>query len=265
MSQRIRLASEMFLLGCAAASACAQGAGPLAVMANGGVLHSLMAAPVVGEPYSAVQTTHTKRTLADGTSITHSGHHSVARDAEGRVRVERRFSNAADGKPEVVMVFVTDPVAHTLTTFVTGGPGAKVASVRQIPKTESRPDAPVMHQVVDSTRPQSIVTTEDLGSDIVQGQSVTVSKVTTVLPIGRAGNDAPITRTREVWTSPDLKLVMKEQWEDPRSGEKTVELDNFSRAIPDPALFRAPAGYEVKSAIESLREMEQKLEQSGQN
>jgi hypothetical protein len=63
-----------------------------------------------------------------------------------------------------------------------------------------------------------------------------------------------------VWTSQDLKLVMKEQWEDPRSGERTIELEDFSRSEPDAALFRAPKGYAAKNALESLKELEAKLE-----
>ena len=72
-------------------------------------------------------------------------------------------------------------------------------------------------------------------------------------------NDAPITKTHEVWTSQDLKLVMKEQWNDPRMGERTQELANFSRAEPDPALFRVPAGYATKDLLQGLKELEEKL------
>ncbi len=50
-------------------------------------------------------------------------------------------------------------------------------------------------------------------------------------------------------TSPDLKLVMKQQVEDPRTGETTVELKEFSRAELDPALFRVPPGYTVKTVL----------------
>jgi hypothetical protein len=84
-------------------------------------------------------------------------------------------------------------------------------------------------------------------------------RTTTVVPAGRAGNDAPITKTHEVWTSQDLKLVMKQQTEDPRTGVTTVELEEFSRAEPDPALFRVPPGYAVKSVLQSLKELEEKL------
>jgi hypothetical protein len=57
-----------------------------------------------------------------------------------------------------------------------------------------------------------------------------------------------------------MGLVVKQVWNDPRIGERTVELKDLSRIAPDPALFRSPAGYKVKDAVESLKELEQKLE-----
>jgi hypothetical protein len=248
------------------ASAGAQNAAPASeqkeVIANGGLLHTLLAEPVIGQPYSAVQVKRLSQKLADGTTISRHGHHSVTRDSQGRVRVERRMAKGQNGEPDVVMVFVLDPVAHTFTTWAQGAKGgnktAVMVKVPKGPKPQQAKAAPA-RAVTESTLPQPIITTEDLGTDTIEGLPVTVSKTTTVVPVGRAGNDAPITKTHEVWTSQDLKLVMKEQWEDPRSGEMTMELDNFSRAEPDPALFHAPAGYTVKDALQSLKELEEKL------
>jgi hypothetical protein len=233
------------------------------VIANGGLIHTLLAALVVGQPYSAVQVQRTKRVLPDGTTITHLGHHSVARDSTGKVRVERRMEKAQDGQPETVMMFVLDPVAHTMMIWTTGAKTTKVATLIRLPdpkKDAAKTAEAQTHPVADS-RPQPVVTTENLGTDMLQALPVTVTKTTTVVPVGRAGNDTPITRTHEVWTSVDLKLVMKEQWEDPRSGVRTVELDQFSRAEPDAALFRAPAGYSVKDIKQTLKELQEKLDQ----
>jgi hypothetical protein len=263
----------MLMVAAAGAQSASLGVAAREVIANGGLLHTLIAMPVTGEPYAAEQVMHNKQILPDGTTISHNGHHAVARDTEGRVRVERRLTNGSNGQPAMSMIFVMDPIAHTFTLWVVGGPepksGARTASILKLPQKDSKQDAvktqPVVVQGASDARPQLVATTEDLGTDVVQGQMVTVTRTTTVVPVGRAGNDAPITRTHEVWTSPDLKLALKEQWNDPRTGERTVELEHFSRGEPDPALFRAPAGYQVKSALETLKEMEQKLEQSQQN
>jgi hypothetical protein len=182
------------------------------------------------------------------------------RDSQGRVRVERRLTKANGNDPGTFMVFVLDPVGHSLTTWSTGGTGEKVALVIKLPaeKPQLKP-AGTQQPAEPAGRPQPIVTTENLGSEILEGVTVDVTKTTTIVPIGRAGNDAPITRTHEVWTAPDLKLALKEQWNDPRTGEQTVWLKDVSRAEPNAALFRAPAGYKVKDLKQTMQELAQKL------
>jgi hypothetical protein len=256
------VAGWMLAASFAGAQSTVAGGGVGEVISNGSLMHTLVAAPVIGQPYSATQVHETKRKLADGTMISHKGHHFVARDSAGRVRVEMRMAQGENGGPDTVLVFVSDPVAHTITTWMTGPKVEnKAASVVKIPEERKQTVAAVpVVATRESTRPQPVVTTEDLGVQTMQGLPVSDVKTTTIVPAGRSGNDAPITKTREVWTSQDLKLVMKEQWEDPRSGERTIELDDFSRAEPDAALFRAPKGYAVKNALESLKELEAKLE-----
>jgi hypothetical protein len=236
-------------------------------IANGGVVSSLLATPVVGEPFTAVQNHETRRTLTDGTTIAHKGHHSIARDAEGRVHVELRMVQGLDGKPDEVVVFVMDPVAHTLTTWVANAPNqTKEAAVFKIPVQGLLPPATAasMNPSSQSTGPQPVITAEDLGTQSINGLEVTGKRTTTIVPAGRAGNSAPIIKVHEVWTSPDMQLVIKQHWTDPRSGEKTVELDNIARSNPDPSLFHAPADYRVKSASETLKQLEEKLDAAQQ-
>jgi hypothetical protein len=232
-------------------------------LGTGGLISSLLAAPVVGQPFSAVQVHSTTQTLADGSTVSHRGHHLVARDAEGRVHVELRLANGRNGGPDEVMVFLRDPVARTLTTWVSGAEGGpKTASVIKLPAVQEQRAAKGASAVGNpskDSRPQPIVTVADLGMQSIQGLEVSDKRTTTIVPPGRSGNTAPITKTYEVWTSPDLQFVVKQQWSDPRSGERTVELENISRADPNPALFRVPPGYQVKDAVESLKELEEKL------
>jgi hypothetical protein len=227
------------------------------VIAAGGLPRDLMAAPVTAEPFSAVWTNEIVRTLADGTKVTKHGHHFVARDSTGRERVEMRLRAAMDGKPEMKLVFVIDPVARSLTSWVEGSPGPKVATVAKFKEptgvvTTAQPKA--------DGRPQPEVTTQDLGSQMVDGVPATGELTTTVVPAGRSGNDQPITKTHEVWTSDEMRLVLLQKWSDPRSGVRKTQLAEFSRAEPDRALFHPPAGYEVKTAEQTLRELAQKLE-----
>jgi hypothetical protein len=231
-----------------------------AVISNGGLLHSLFAAPVTDHPYSAIQVHSTQRVLADGTKISHEGHHFVARDAQGRVHVEVRMGNGKDGEADPAMVFVLDPVAHTLMTWVSGPESSRQASV--LPLHAPSPGSQAAHPAGSHSEaglPQPIVTVEDLGTDSLQGVPVSVQRTTTVVPAGRSGNDAPITKTDEMWLSRDMQLILKEQWTDPRTGVRTVELTHLSLDAPDPALFQPPRGYTIKTALESLQEVERKM------
>jgi hypothetical protein len=173
-----------------------------------------------------------------------------------------RMANGRNGEPDQVMVFVMDPVAHTLTTWLSNVPNQpKAASLIKLPASgRDAPPAPAEKNPAEDHRPQPIITTEDLGTKTIQGLETTGKRTTTIVPIGRSGNSAPITKTYEVWTSAEMGLVVKQIWNDPRYGERTVELKDLSRVAPDPALFRPPAGYEVKDAKETLKELEQKLD-----
>jgi hypothetical protein len=238
---------------------------PKEVISNGGLNHTLQAAPVIGQPFSAVQVSQLVRKLADGTTIKNGPGpgHAVMRDASGRVRVEKRLTPSSGGNPGISMVFVLDPVGHTLTTWSTGGKGEQVAVVIHVPADKPQPVAASQPEPVRENpgRPQPIITTENLPQEMIEGVPVDVVKTTTIVPAGRSGNDAPITKTHEVWTSQDLKLVMKEQSTDPRTGELTIWLKSFSRAEPDPSMFRAPAGYTVKDLKQTMQEVAERLAQ----
>jgi hypothetical protein len=63
---RLRLVAAVLAVAGVAGVASANDQPPAhEVVATGGLMSSLMAAPVTGEPYSAMQTTETVRTLAD--------------------------------------------------------------------------------------------------------------------------------------------------------------------------------------------------------
>jgi hypothetical protein len=70
-------------------------------------------------------------------------------------------------------------------------------------------------------------------------------------PAGYDGNNADITMTTETWTSPDLRISLRQINDDPRYGKTTTELTNIQQAAPDPALFRAPDGYQIKESTPS--------------
>jgi hypothetical protein len=89
------------------------------------------------------------------------------------------------------------------------------------------------------------VTTEDLGTQVMEGVQVTGTRSTQTIPVGKIGNDRPIVITTEVWTSPDLKTTVLSKRSDPRMGDQTFKLTNVQRSEPDPSLFTVPSDFKI--------------------
>jgi hypothetical protein len=89
------------------------------------------------------------------------------------------------------------------------------------------------------------VTTEDLGSQTMEGVVVNGTRTTRTIPAGQIGNDRPIVITTEVWISPDLNTIISSKRNDPRMGEQTFKLTNLVRTEPDASLFAPPPDFKV--------------------
>jgi len=89
------------------------------------------------------------------------------------------------------------------------------------------------------------VSTESLGSQVMEGVSAEGKRVTRTFPVGTMGNDRPLATVTETWFSPDLKTYVLTKTSDPRTGESIVRLRNMERSEPDAALFRAPPDYQI--------------------
>jgi hypothetical protein len=95
------------------------------------------------------------------------------------------------------------------------------------------------------TSDQGKATTEDLGSQTMEGIQVTGVRMTRTISAGEIGNDRPITIVTEVWTSPDLKTIIYSKRSDPRMGEQTFQLTNIVRSEPDASLFTVPSDFKI--------------------
>ena len=86
---------------------------------------------------------------------------------------------------------------------------------------------------------------EALGQKLIEGVMADGKRVTTTLPAGAIGNQAPITVTSEQWFSPDLEILVMTRHSDPRSGDTSYTLTNIVRAEPQATLFDLPSDYTV--------------------
>ena len=234
--------------------------------------------PVQGAPYSATITNENIQTLGDGTHITQTITGNVARDSQGRTRQDAPLPpignlSAADA-PHIV--FIQDPVSQTAYTLnltdktaqkmpglapniTTSGAmnGGKVLmqmadSVSAAGPPPGQPPPPIMMQRTFVSADQGKATTEDLGTQTMEGIQVSGVRTTRIIPAGEIGNDRPISIVTEVWTSPDLKTIVYSKRTDPRMGEQTFQLTNIVRSEPDASLFTVPPDFKIADGPQNV-------------
>ena len=235
-----------------------------------GVTGKMFGSPVQGAPYSATITNESVQTLADGNRIMQSSTGTTARDSHGRTRQDAPLppigNLSAANAPH--LVFIMDPVAQVSYTLNltdktaekmsipsgAPGPSAATAGARQVFVTQSGavqvPDAPPPPPAIAiakslGSEEHAEVTTEDLGTETMEGLLVTGARTTRTIPAGEIGNEKPISIVTEVWTSPDLKTIVYSKRSDPRMGEQTFKLANIVRAEPDASQFTVPADFKL--------------------
>lgn len=234
------------------------------------------AAVVKGAPYTATAVTETTQTLSDGNHIVHKNTASLARDSEGRTRREEsgvKIGALQGNGPKIVSIH--DPVGHTEYIFQPDGPnGAGKAIIKSgeglgvgigVPGGAVKPKMRTftiskgdgVHSVEFGTTNERGTKTwvtpigengedadikhESLGTQTIEGVTAEGTRETRTIPAGAIGNEKPIVITSEVWTSPDLQMVVLSKRNDPRFGETVYKLTGITRGEPDPSLFQPPS------------------------
>lgn len=206
----------------------------------------LPAPAVTGAPYSADQVSENVLTLADGTHLTQNTNvRHFVRDSHGRTRTDRPLLATQDGRnlrvieirdPVEGFYYIVDQQNKVAHRFATPAGPARPAVAAQAVTAPSKPST-------DGGRPQ--ISSEKLGSQMLEGVMVEGYRSTTTWPVGTQGNDRPIVTTYESWFSEALETEVLTKSSHPRSGESTFKLTRIERTEPDPALFQVPPDYSV--------------------
>ncbi len=219
----------------------------------GGGLHG--GKVVKGAPFSAVATSETTQTLADGNHINRKTQTNLYRDSLGRFRKEVTLPAigplAASGEPHS-FIEISDPVAETAYVLE---PDQKIArqvhgpigmSVRTKggPGVGGGPGNVFYHTVKEAA--QAEAKTESLGIQTIGGVNAEGTRTTRTIPAGEIGNEKPITIVSERWYSADMQMDVKSTHSDPRFGNTTYTLTNIQRTEPAATLFAVPAGYTIE-------------------
>jgi hypothetical protein len=221
------------------------------------LVHPPAETPKSGVPYSAIGTTETVQTLADGNHIAHTNASHYYRDSSGRTRTELSLSAVGPFTLEEssTVVMITDPVAKQ--RFVLH-PEQKRADVLPLGPVALAAGAAATKHTADATGvvistgtpgrclpgsgPES-ATTVSLGQKTLAGLQASGTKTEYTIPAGQIGNEQPITVTSERWVSEELGVTVSSTLHDPMIGDTQFHLSQIVRAEPDPSLFAAPADY----------------------
>jgi hypothetical protein len=192
------------------------------------------------------------QTLADGTTVKNVTEAREMRDVDGRTR--REMGPLKDGEFKVLMVNLTDPVAHTSTIMFGHGKTAQVRHLAEpkprsaqeearLAEVRARAEAYRKEHPVKAGPNETVV--ENLPDKTIAGIRATGTRRTRVIPVGEIGNDREIKTVFETWYSSDLKVTLETSSDDPRMGKWTMVVSELTRGDPDASLFKVPADYKV--------------------
>lgn len=94
---------------------------------------------------------------------------------------------------------------------------------------------------------------KSLGSKDIEGVKAEGKLTTYEIPAGEVGNAQAIVVSDEVWTSPDLQMVVYSKHSDPRSGERIYRLTNLKREEVPASQFAVPADYKVRDLAKEMK------------
>jgi hypothetical protein len=200
-----------------------------------------------GAPFQGERVTKTTMRLQDGSLLVREEHELLGRDADGRF-FDESFQPAALGNTAHHFI-VADPIAKRGVNWTEG---STTASVNPLQATTRLNVAalPQDRRIETGQFPKdkTTVTTDDLGSRVINGVVCTGTRTVTTLAAGAIGNSEPLQRSEEVWTSNDLQIVVAETDTSPMLGTRTVTMVSLECTAPPADRFNIPKGLAIKES-----------------
>jgi hypothetical protein len=214
--------------------------------AHGEVLESIVIPPKLNAPFTLLLQTEWVRGLPDGGSIATVNERRIARDAEGRIYMERWYLVPKDGKvkSEMTAIQISDSSNHTLYSCFMLDPKKRCVLVTYTPspnavfKFQGPPTGPLPDGMGEAIH-------EDLGTQLVSGVETIGTRHIVIYNAGLFGNDRKMTIEREFWYSSKLGFNLLSRRSDPRIGTQTFTATNLILSEPDPKLFDLPEGFQI--------------------
>ena len=200
---------------------------------------------ILKAPYSAQRRFTSIKKLADGTTTRTESGGSEARDSQGRTYVagERSWTYLDKGKSVLkseMLYRIDDPVSNTETKWDST---SKEVKVIHWPKRAPDGKACSLCAEFSADVPGTVV--EKLGVRTIEGVVAEGTRTSYTITEAQDQNGRGASVVHESWYSPELKIVVLETNDDPRSGTWRNELVNIVRREPDFAKYRPPTDYVV--------------------
>jgi len=201
---------------------------------------------VHNKPFSATEERHFVQLLGDGTRIENMQTNRLYRDAEGRTRVEDMNGKVTIYDPVAKVQYELDPA--TKTARKQNAPFRAVFAGSLSSYYSTGAPTPVVQPRAATMQGVMSETTENLGTQNINGAAAQGVRTTMIIPKGQIGNSKDIKVVTEHWSSNDLQMLVKSVNSDPRFGDTTYQLTKITQTAPDAALFQVPADYTVSEA-----------------
>jgi hypothetical protein len=191
--------------------------------------------------------------------MSHRGLKSVARDSEGRVRVERsageynvKTPEGAPSETERDSIWIWDP---STSTFIVLDSAAKTATVfarhggvRWITKPGQEQGGSFCTRLFALWERSSRNKVEDLGHQLISGYDAVGIRIQ-FAPLSVSEGVSPSSSYEELWCSDDLGAVVQQSRASESSMGKGFKqqstMVNIERREPDASLFQIPSDYTV--------------------
>jgi hypothetical protein len=191
--------------------------------------------PVASAPFTAKILVTWNRPLVGGGMQSRKYYTRVARDSQGRVRRETREFISADSnaEPPLRTFTILDPVSSTRTTCTAATLSCSTGPFQ--PRINFTPDGGALSGA------GSNVTRENLGQQTIDDMPA----VGTRESVTSQDNTRVALAHTDVWYSPDLKMDLSVDRNDPQLGEVTLKVIELTRGEPDASWFAVPSNYHV--------------------
>lgn len=216
----------------------------IALLAFGSVgasAQDIFVTPIANAPFSAVINVERAIINNDGSVIQLKNVRNIGRDSQGRIHNESREPVPASSTktPQLLHIHLYDPQTRISTNIDPRKRAYWSVVLDHPPATE--PPSLRFAAPEGQAPPNEFAKEEDLGIREIEGVSAHGIRQMQTIPADADGKEIVV--TDEYWYSADLRMNLLIKHDDPRSGSKTMTVNEIRRTEPDPAFFEVPEGY----------------------